>query len=83
MSIVIETSALVRIFLREPGYDRYQHALFRADIAYTPVSCVIEFASVWRLGATRLGWLEALLSLSNIAVAGLDEHYGRLQWPRS
>ena len=78
MSIVLETSALARIFLREPGYERYQYALFSADQAYVPVCCLVEFASVWRLGETRLGWLETLLELPNIAVAGLDADHGQI-----
>lgn len=72
MTIVLETSALARIFLREPGYETYQYALFRANAAYIPVSCIVEFASLRRLGESRLGWLSALLEGENIAVVGVD-----------
>jgi ribonuclease VapC len=70
--IVVDTSALVRIFLREPGYQKYQSALFSVSVAHVPVSCVVEFAALRRLGETRLRWLDALLERESVVVASVD-----------
>lgn len=76
--IAVDTSALARVFLREPGYEAYQLAIFRAQSAQIPVCCVVEFASLRRLGEPRMGWLNVLLGRENVAVTGIDPEYREL-----
>lgn len=73
--IVVDTSALARIFLREAGYERYQRAVFAAGTALVPVCCAVEFAFLRRLGGQRMGWLNALLDRDDTVVVGIDPQH--------
>lgn len=76
--IVVDTSALARIFLREPGYEDYQRAIFAADTALVPVCCIVEFAFLRRLGEQRMGWLDALLGRDTVIVGSIDAEHREL-----
>lgn len=70
--IAVDTSALARMFLREPGYERYQEAIFRTRLAHVPIPCIVEFAALRRLGEARLGWIDLLLGGENVVVVGIE-----------
>ena len=70
--IVADTSALVRMFLREPGFERVRATFFKADQVGIPLSCVVEFTSLPRLNEDRHGWLEIALDSRNVVVLGHD-----------
>jgi len=69
--IVVDTSALVGVFLREAGSDRIMECL-AAQTSLIPVSVFVEFTLLGKLGAARKAWLDELLSDASISVCGID-----------
>jgi ribonuclease VapC len=66
--IVVDTSALVAIFLRQPGFERLLRRLSESPSALLPVSCYIEFALLHRIGNHRMGWINELLGRTPLSL---------------
>jgi ribonuclease VapC len=71
-ALVIETSALAAIYVREEGSQSYRLAIQRAGTCYLPASCLVEFALLHRLGGDRQGWLRDLLEIWRIKQVAID-----------
>ncbi len=76
--IVVDTSALARMFLREAGYEALQRTVFASGSAQVPICCVVEFTALRRLGDTRMGWLDGLLDRENVIVVGIGPEHREL-----
>lgn len=76
--IVIDTSALARMFLREAGYESIQRTVFASSTAQIPVCCVVEFTALRRLGESRIGWLNRLIDRENVVVVGVGPEHRQL-----
>ena len=76
--IVVDTSALARLFLREPGYEAIQRTVFASSRAQVPVCCVVEFAALRRLGEARMGWLSRFIDRENVVVVGVGPEHREL-----
>jgi ribonuclease VapC len=74
--IVVDTSALVRIFLKEPGFERYRRRLSESVIAYLPVSCYLEFTLLTHLGKDRRRWIDGLIESRSIILAPVEPEHG-------
>ena len=86
--IVIDTSALVGIYLPEIEAPALRRVLAAAEALLLPASCIVEFAMLHRLAGNRRRWLASLverLSIELVAIgpevadvaAGAAERYGR------
>jgi ribonuclease VapC len=76
--IVVDTSVLARMFLRENGYQTLQRAVFASVSAQVPVCCVVEFVALRRLGESRMAWLERFLDRESVHVVGVGPEHGEL-----
>lgn len=75
--MIVDTSALVRVFLAEPGYQRYDRVMADQPLLMIPVPCFVEFALLRRLGPRRMEWLDTLTKRDAVSVVGIDpEHQG-------
>jgi ribonuclease VapC len=70
--MIIDTSALSRIFLAEPGHEDLDRIVAERPLVLIPVPCFVEFGLLRRLGPQRMLWLEAFSRRDAVAVAGID-----------
>ena len=69
--IVVDTSALVAMFLREEGFETVRRRIAQT-VSLIPVSVYVEFLLLKRLRDDRVTWLDRLLSQPNMSVCSLD-----------
>jgi ribonuclease VapC len=74
--IVVDTSALVRVFVREPGFEPYRGCLSESSAAFVPVSCYLEFSLLRRLGEGRREWIDRLIAERSIYLAAVEPEHG-------
>lgn len=75
--MIVDTSALVRVFLAEPGHERFDRAMADQLQLIIPMPCFVEFALLRRLGSNRMEWLEMLTKRDAVSVANIDaDHRG-------
>ena len=86
--IVVDTSALVAIYRREPGGRQFYDVMGKDVDPIMPPSCLVEFVLLRRYGGDRRTWLDFLVrsqsiripeftnEMANIA-ADAAERYGR------
>jgi ribonuclease VapC len=70
--VIIDTSALTRVFLAEPGYEEFEQIIADRPAVLIPVSCFVEFGLLHRLGSQRMAWLDAFSRRGGVAVAGIE-----------
>jgi len=70
--IVVDTSALAAIFRNEPVGSEIERILASTLRSLVPVSCVVEFALLRRMGPERFDWLNHALSRVNVETVGID-----------
>jgi ribonuclease VapC len=86
--IVIDTSAIAAIFLREPDAFQLYQQIGRAADRVLPSSCIVEFTMLSRYGGDRQAWLAKLIEVNDLEVppftremadiaASTAERYGR------
>ena len=74
--IVVDTSALVTVFLREREFERYLHCMAENGSPWVPVCCYLEFCLLRPLGETRREWIDRLLAGRSISIAALEPQHG-------
>jgi len=67
--IVVDTSALVAIYRREPDGRSLYDAMTRDSEPVVPPSCCVEFVMLRRYGGDRQKWLALILEAQGIRVA--------------
>jgi ribonuclease VapC len=86
--IVVDTSALVSIYVPEDDAPALRQVLAAAEPILIPASCLVEFSLLWRLARDRHRWLSELLDRLSIELVPIDravaeiaaeaaERYGR------
>lgn len=70
--MIVDTSALVRVFLAEPGYEKFDRVIADRPLLLIPVSCFVEFGLLRRLGPRRIAWLNTLSKREAVSVVGID-----------
>ena len=70
--MIIDTSALTRVFLAEPGYEEFDRVIADRPFTLVPVSCFVEFGLLHRLGPQRMAWLDTFSRRDGVAVAGIE-----------
>jgi ribonuclease VapC len=86
--IVVDTSALVAIFRREPEARRFHNTIGMAAPRLVPPSCLVEFRMLHRYGGDRKAWLARLIEVQDMEVSSFTpeiadiaadaaERYGR------
>jgi ribonuclease VapC len=86
--IVVDTSALVAMFRREPEARQFYEAIGKAPARYIPPSCLVEFRMLNRYGGDRKTWLTRLIEVQDMEVTSFTpdvaeiaaeaaERYGR------
>ncbi len=73
--IVVDTSALVCIFLREPGFERFLQRVGEAESAFFPTPCYLEFTLLTRLGNDRRHWIDRLIENRTLTLAAFDPEH--------
>lgn len=76
--IVVDTSALVAIFRREPEGKTFYSAIGRADERIVPPSCIVEFVLLRRYGGERRRWLDFLIEAQDMQVADFSREMARI-----
>jgi ribonuclease VapC len=76
--IVVDTSALASIFLREPGFERFMGRLTQSSAAFIPVPCYIEFNMLRSLGRNGRDWIDRLLEDQAITLVALETEHARI-----
>jgi ribonuclease VapC len=74
--IVVDTSALACIFLREPGFERHIRRLSESEAAFLPVPCYLEFTLLAHLGDGRRPWIDRLIADGPISLAAFEPEHG-------
>jgi ribonuclease VapC len=59
--IVLDTSALVSLYVPESDAPRFMEVMGLAEIVSLPLSCLVEFALLRRLTGDRRLWLSRLI----------------------
>jgi ribonuclease VapC len=86
--IVVDTSALVAIYRREPDGLRFYDAIAGAARRILPGSCLVEFVLLRLYGGDRRTWIERLIQIQDMQISGFSpamaylaadavDHYGR------
>ncbi|MDW6024474.1 type II toxin-antitoxin system VapC family toxin [Mesorhizobium sp. BAC0120] len=70
--MIVDTSALTRLFLAEPGYEEFDRVIADRPFVLIPLSCFVEFGLLHRLGPQRMAWLDAFSVRGGVAVAGIE-----------
>jgi ribonuclease VapC len=70
--VIVDTSALVSVFLAEPGYERFDRTIAGQPILMIPVPCFVEFGLLRRLGPRRMDWLDKLSKREAVSVVGIE-----------
>lgn len=76
--IVVDTSALVSIFLREPGFERFVQRVGEAESAFFPTPCYLEFTLLARLGNDRRPWIDRLIENRTLSLAAFEPEHATL-----
>jgi ribonuclease VapC len=78
--IVIDTSAVIAIFLDEPEHARCMTAIVEADAALLPAPAYVECSMVLggRAGETGLKWLDAFIETQGIRISALTERHAKI-----
>ncbi|WP_128290740.1 type II toxin-antitoxin system VapC family toxin [Afifella aestuarii] len=66
--IVIDTSVLAAIYLREPDGRGFFECIARSTQRILPATCVVEFLLLRRYGGDRRAWLDRLIRTQDIRV---------------
>jgi len=86
--IVIDTSALVAIYRREPVGALFYSKIARAEESLLPPPCAVEFVLLRRYGGDRNTWLSRFVQVQEIRIpdftaemasiaTGAADRYGR------
>jgi ribonuclease VapC len=67
--IVVDTSALVAIYRREPDSRQLYDAIVRASERIMPASCFVEFIMLRRYGGDRKSWITFLVGAQDMRLA--------------
>jgi ribonuclease VapC len=70
--IVLETSAVVAIYKREAGSERFLAAISEADVLVLPASCFVESVMALSRFASATRDIERLLERHEIDIAPID-----------
>jgi ribonuclease VapC len=76
--IVVETSALIAILLRERGGRLFKERIAEEEDARLPVSCYVEASLVWRRKRKPPEAVEDFLTTMNVQLLPFDERQARL-----
>ncbi len=71
--IVIATSALAAIYLREPDAPLLVEKIGQSLERIVPATCVVEFLLLRRYGGDRRGWLDLLISSQEIRIEPFNQ----------
>ena len=69
---VIDTSALVALFLREPEALEIVSRISASERRLLPPTCMVEFCLLHRLGGDRPKWVAAFIDEYDVAVPLMD-----------
>lgn len=67
--IIVDTSALVAIYRREPDGRQLFDAIGQAAERILPPSCLVEFVLLRRYGGDRKRWLSILIEAQSVQIA--------------
>jgi ribonuclease VapC len=70
--MVIETSAVVAIYKREPDSEQFLQAIIEADALVIPASCLLESVMVLSAFPSASNDIENLLEQHEISIAAID-----------
>ena len=76
--IVVDTSALICAFLREPGFEHVKLMLSQASSVILPAPCYLEFSSIPRLGDTSRGWIDRMIEDGTLIVVPFEPIHARI-----
>ncbi|MCV0393823.1 MAG: type II toxin-antitoxin system VapC family toxin [Rhizobiaceae bacterium] len=76
--IVVDTSALVQMYLRQTGFEQLRLRVSASATAILPVSCYVEFALLYRIGSDRMDWLDEQLAEPPLSLIAIEPEHGRL-----
>ena len=76
--IVIDTSAIVAIALREPDLRLFEDAIASAVDPVLPASCYLETVMVLYRWRVARAWVDRYLHAAGVAVIGADARQARL-----
>jgi ribonuclease VapC len=76
--IVIETSAMVAIYRREPDHQSYIEAVARAESARLPTSCFLESIMALARFPSALAEIEAFLDKHEISLAPIHDQVAKI-----
>lgn len=76
--IVLETSAIVAIYKREEGFERYLDAISRAESVSMPASCFVESVITLSKFASAKADIERFLDSHEIGLASIDLRIAKL-----
>lgn len=71
-SVVVDTSAIVSIFTREPDAELIAAKIIMTPYPVLPAPCLVEFCSLHKLGGDRIFWLETFFSKYRVSVAPMS-----------
>ena len=66
--IVVDTSAIVAIYLREPGAYHLYKTVSEASERILPPACMVEFALLHRLGGDPGAWIQTFVRVQEMHV---------------
>lgn len=76
--MIVDTSALVGVFLAEPGYERFDRMIADQPRVMIPLPCFVEFGLLRRLGPRRMDWLDGLSKREGVSVIGIEVEHREL-----
>lgn len=76
--IVVDTSALVAIYRREPDGLRFYDVIARDSDPIMPPSCLVEFILLRRYGGDRRAWLDFLIKSQDVRIAELTHEMANI-----
>jgi ribonuclease VapC len=76
--IIVDTSALVTIFLREPEFERYLQCMAEHSTSWVPVPCYLEFCLLRQLGNDRREWIDQFLADRSMSIAAIEPQHGAI-----
>jgi len=76
--IVVDTSALVSLYVPESDASRIGRVMAQADAVSIPSSCLVEFALLRRLTGDRRIWLARLIERLDIRVVSITREIAEI-----
>lgn len=76
--IVVDTSALICAFLREPGFERVRLRLSQANSAVFPAPCYLEFTSITKLGDAGRAWIDQMIEDGLLTMVAFEPVHARI-----